>query len=505
MKKKIMFLGVLLLSFVLKIDGVHAKTCEYEMYPTSYYMNGAKVESIKMQKNPTMKVKVVYKNGTSAKVTVSSSLAKKFEKSFSIDSNLAISLNDGKCPKYIKVSTTGTAENVKKGTDFFKMVDKLLTKDSGATKKNNNNAVAKEVSGWIPAALVKNDGKVDNDAATTLANYIISKQAIAVTNASMPSSCSSSSADMSTYGITTFDTFLGYVSGNYSNRVEKDKNMTKTCWDARLKYVSAINNANMVKSEMEKTNPDVINRVKLTNQSWTSLETNIERVTKGSKYFSDQKTLEQTESKQQNAAGDYCYFYCENTKCSNQTNSIAKTECVKACNNNEKKKCDQSYDACKNVGSSEAQAQCIKGKLQEAGLDPSYTETRTEEMNKINEEIQKLRTQLSKVDKPSLNINFNSEGYRVQCSDVAFLHIFWVIIEVSAPILTILMGSIDFITAIIASDENKMQKARKKFPKRLLAAILLALSFYIISWLLTFTSDSNVNDTSLIKCIVSGQ
>ena len=126
-------------------------------------------------------------------------------------------------------------------------------------------------------------------------------------------------------------------------------------------------------------------------------------------------------------------------------------------------------------------------------------------MSAVNNEVQQIRNSITKATKPSLNINFDANGYKVQCSDVAFLHLFWVIIEIAGPILVIVFGSIDFITAVVASDENKMQKARKKFPKRLLAGILLALAFYIISWFLTFTADPNVGNTSLIRCIVSGQ
>ena len=126
-------------------------------------------------------------------------------------------------------------------------------------------------------------------------------------------------------------------------------------------------------------------------------------------------------------------------------------------------------------------------------------------MAAVNNEVQQIRNSITKATKPSLNINFDANGYKVQCSDVAFLHIFWVILEIAAPILVIVFGSIDFIVAIVASDENKMQKARKKFPKRLIAAVLLVISFSLISTILSFSSDANVKDTSLIRCIVSGQ
>lgn len=46
-------------------------------------------------------------------------------------------------------------------------------------------------------------------------------------------------------------------------------------------------------------------------------------------------------------------------------------------------------------------------------------------------------------------------------------------IRILGPSLAIVLGSIDYIKAIISSDENEMKKTNSKFVKRMIAAVLL--------------------------------
>ena len=434
MKKKIMFLGVLLLSFVLKIDGVYAKTCEYEMVPINYYINSDN-KVVPTDKGYTNKARITYNSGKNKKFTTVYKFSDTKENHSFNDSSVSKSINKSGCPAYVRTD----------GKSDLKIVDK------DEFLKYLNSFYNKSDTNHYPLVLVKEDGKTNNK--TKAASATLIKATTDAWNILM------NKKENENY---TQDAGVVASEKAFRNSMKKLTNY----------------NADIAKDD-----------------TWKNY---VQTYTK-------KADLAQAENKQKTAAGDYCYFYCSDTHCASQKNATAKNECIKSCNNNEKKKCDQSYDACKNISSSSTQTQCIKGKLQENGLNAGYTETRNTSMAAVNNEVQQIRNSITKATKPSLNINFDANGYKVQCSDVAFLHIFWVIIEIAAPILVIVFGTIDFIVAIVASDENKMQKARKKFPKRLIAAVLLVISFSLISTILSFSSDANVKDTSLIRCIVSGQ
>lgn len=105
---------------------------------------------------------------------------------------------------------------------------------------------------------------------------------------------------------------------------------------------------------------------------------------------------------------------------------------------------------------------------------------------------------------PSFGIKKKKKTTALKCSDVKFLHAYWVVIEIAAPILVILFGSFDFLISVISGDEQKIRKARTKFPKRLIAGVSVFLVFTVVSIVVGLSSDKNVNNTSLIKCIVKG-
>ena len=78
------------------------------------------------------------------------------------------------------------------------------------------------------------------------------------------------------------------------------------------------------------------------------------------------------------------------------------------------------------------------------------------------------------------------------------------IIIIVAPILVIVFGTLDFGKAVIAGDEEKMKKAWKKFPKRILAVVLLILVPMLINLILSLATDTTAGDTSLMYCIIRG-
>ena len=52
-----------------------------------------------------------------------------------------------------------------------------------------------------------------------------------------------------------------------------------------------------------------------------------------------------------------------------------------------------------------------------------------------------------------------------KCSDVKYLTGAWTLIRIAAPFIVILFGSLDFIKAVMASDEKKMKETKGKFIK----------------------------------------
>lgn len=78
----------------------------------------------------------------------------------------------------------------------------------------------------------------------------------------------------------------------------------------------------------------------------------------------------------------------------------------------------------------------------------------------------------------------------------------WSIIIIVAPILVILLGSLDFAKATLASDEEAMKKSQSNFMKRLLAGILLFLLPQLIKVMFFIAKDlAHINIPKPIFCI----
>lgn len=217
----------------------------------------------------------------------------------------------------------------------------------------------------------------------------------------------------------------------------------------------------------------------------------------------DEKELNNLNVDYSQASRDYCYYYCPVTTCGNVTGT-GQTECMKSCESNLKPKCESSYNACKNITSSTEQAKCINTQFSENGLDTSYPTTRSQELSELSKEIEKLKKSVETAKTSKININVGTNTYKLKCDDVVIFHDIWVMIIIIAPALVIVMGTLDFGQAVISSNEDKMQKAWKRFPKRILAVILLILIPLLISLILSLTTDEGARDTSLMYCIING-
>ena len=110
-----------------------------------------------------------------------------------------------------------------------------------------------------------------------------------------------------------------------------------------------------------------------------------------------------------------------------------------------------------------------------------------------------------KAKAPSLDIEFT--GYKVKCKDVKIFNTLYKILEIAAPIAVIIFGSLDYAKAVMASDVEKMEKSKKKFPKRLILLVLFVLVPIIIKIILNLFSESTGIKTGidLMRCIVLGK
>lgn len=201
-----------------------------------------------------------------------------------------------------------------------------------------------------------------------------------------------------------------------------------------------------------------------------------------------------------------CSVYCLNMS------STAKNECLKSAIYQKCYSCYYTNNPCasytgttKNECEKSIDYKGCMGEEEYNNLNSMYNEA----LSGVQELIRERRNELTKVTSPTLT-GISFEPYKAKCSDFSILHIFWNIITIAAPIITILFGILDYAAAVIASNEEKMKKSKQKFPKRLIAAIILLIIPVLIKVMLgIFTVDNegieSATDTSILRCIVNGE
>lgn len=208
-----------------------------------------------------------------------------------------------------------------------------------------------------------------------------------------------------------------------------------------------------------------------------------------------EKTLDDTKTELANLNQNICNVYCV------YSDDTSKEHCINE--NSDYKKCTNCYNSCTNVPSSELE-KCLIGCMGESEYN-NLINLADKYKNELQQEIEKTTSSLYKINVPTLSgISFKS--YKVQCSDFSILHIFWQIVTISAPILTILFGILDYGKAVISNNEEQIKKSWKKFPKRLLVLIILIIVPILISIVVSnFGTNDGVKDTSILKCVVNGE
>lgn len=507
MGKKISIAFIAIFIFLFKIDAVSAAggtgesfgitKCEYEMYPIGYYHKegligtGENPYEILHIENYNDTIKVIYENN------------KKLRKISNYEGTGASKFKDSafhktvqvtnECPKYVyvKKSTFNISIIPIEKDEFLKKTETfysgLRTINLPMVLVNQNGNSVTEPSKVLFDSVLKNWNTIINDSEKKFRN----------------SKCPSSIINPKTYGMNETD-FFNYIENGYTNRKNEDENISPECWNARYEYVSAIRAANNLNSSIEKS--EATSKIVENNSDWSSF---YKFAMKFTGIPETMEKLEELEEEQTMANSDYCYYYydmCVSENGCNQINATAKTECIRAknlesCN---KSKCTEAYDNCKHIGSDASKTECLKKRLSENGGYDNYTIARDQEMAELTQELEKLRKSIETARISNINIEVGVHPYKLTCDDVAIFHDIWVIFIILAPVLTILMGVLDFGQAVISSNEDKIKKAWARFPKRVFALIILLLVPLLISLLLSLTTDEGARDTSLMNCIING-
>lgn len=78
------------------------------------------------------------------------------------------------------------------------------------------------------------------------------------------------------------------------------------------------------------------------------------------------------------------------------------------------------------------------------------------------------------------------------------------LIKIATPIILIVMGMIDMVRSVAASDEKKMAEAKGKFIKRLLAGAIVFFVVTILQFLIGIVASEDKDDLfNCIECMVS--
>lgn len=75
------------------------------------------------------------------------------------------------------------------------------------------------------------------------------------------------------------------------------------------------------------------------------------------------------------------------------------------------------------------------------------------------------------------------------------------LIKIGIPIVLIILGMVDFLKAVIASDEKQMKDAQTTFIRRIIAAILIFFVFVIIQFV--FSLIDNQGTLGCVNCIIN--
>ncbi len=335
-------------------------------------------------------------------------------------------------------------------------------------------------------------------------------------NSNAISSCGSKWSYYKNYGnytseFPTIDQFIDYATNNSYPNIslsKNDKDIVSSCFFARSSYMNDIYSLSMyIKSVGDDSKIKQLINSKYSDE-FDSLNEYVKLAGMSSESQKASGKLENAYDRQNELLNNKCSVYCLDLP------AQAKSECEKSSVYQKCYSCYYTNNKCSSMTNEQAKTECEKsvdfkgciGEEEYNNLQNMYSEALSGAQDIIKEKI----NELTRINPPTLaGITF--EPYKAKCSDFSILHQFWNIITIAAPIITIAFGVLDYSMAVIASNEEKMKKAKQKFPKRLLAVVLLILIPIIIRLILGVFSGTNdeklenASNTSILKCIINGE
>ena len=79
------------------------------------------------------------------------------------------------------------------------------------------------------------------------------------------------------------------------------------------------------------------------------------------------------------------------------------------------------------------------------------------------------------------------------------ISILYNILQVSVPILLVIMGSVDLSKGITAGKEDEMKKGQQLFVKRLVAGVLVFLVFIVVKLLISLVGNDEKSDNKAVR------
>lgn len=75
------------------------------------------------------------------------------------------------------------------------------------------------------------------------------------------------------------------------------------------------------------------------------------------------------------------------------------------------------------------------------------------------------------------------------------------VLQIVLPLVIIIMGSVDFLKAVVAADQDKIKKTQNQFIKRLGAGAIFFFVIVVVKFAISLTADSSQEAQSIWKCV----
>lgn len=79
----------------------------------------------------------------------------------------------------------------------------------------------------------------------------------------------------------------------------------------------------------------------------------------------------------------------------------------------------------------------------------------------------------------------------------------FLILQICVPLGIIVMGSLDFVKAVIASDADKIKKNQKKFITRLITGALVFFVFLVVKFVIKIVDNTSGGYANCLNCLIN--